>query len=77
MGTFTSDRKEYHQPAVPATFDKPSLAKAWAKGWLLGIWANGPVYANRYKRPLVQAAFDAGHHAARKQRRAAGETVNG
>ncbi len=78
MGTFTSDRKEYHLAGVPADYDgKPSLAKAWKMGWHRGIWANGPAYRHRYKRPALQAAYEAGHHAAREQRRAAGEQVNG
>ncbi len=78
MGTFTSDRKEYHQPPVPADYDgKPSLAKAWKMGWARGIWANGPAWADRYKKPALQAAYFAGHHAARDQRRAAGEQVHG
>jgi hypothetical protein len=78
VGTFTSDRKEYDHPPVPAEYDgKPSLAKGWLMGWARGIWANGPVYDARYKRRALQAAYEAGHHAAREQRRASGESVTG
>lgn len=77
MGTFTSNGKEYQQPAVPAEFAHGTTrAKAWTRGWSRAIWMNGPVF-KRYKTVSLQLAFEAGFRAAREQRRAAGEQVQG
>lgn len=64
-------------PAVPTIYDKhPNLARAWNRGWHHGIWKDTPVF-KRYKRPLMQAAFEAGFQDARLVRRESGEQVTG
>ncbi len=76
MGTFTSGGIEYEQPPVPAAYGKKAAAKAWVRGWDRGIYSDF-AHFRRYVNPKLQAAFEAGHAAARQQRRAAGERVAG
>lgn len=74
MGTFSSARLEYDDPAVPATFDKGTTRKAFLKGFMMSIWKDHGVY-RRYRTDSLQAAFVAGWNEARRQRRDRGEQV--
>lgn len=73
MGTFSSSRIEYEDPAVPAEFDRgPNLRRAFIRGFTCGIWHDVPVY-KRYRSSSSQLAFAAGYVEAHRQRRAKGE----
>jgi hypothetical protein len=77
VATFTTAGKEYQMPVVPVVYDQhPNLAKAWNRGWHHGIWKDTPAF-RRYKRSMMQAAFENGHRMARQQRRDSGEQVPG
>lgn len=75
MGTFSSARNEYQDPAVPAEFaGGRNLRNAFMRGWVRGIW-HGQAGGAAYSRPNMQRSFEAGNAAAVAARRERGEQI--